>query len=140
MYVFSSVKVLRIIQAKGSSFAGMATYEDGTRHIAIAAGTGASTSRDTSTWVYDLDPAGLDVWRPGPAYPEPVSEGMSVQYQGSFITLGGVFESGARSKKIYLFNSLNTAAEGWQPLIFSLETGKDSAAGFMIPDDYALCP
>ncbi len=70
---------------------GSATRADGSQVVVFAGGVEApndisSNIAVTTSYIYDVDG---DFWTPGPSLPEPRTWGRAVQYQNTFVIVGG---------------------------------------------------
>ena len=117
---------------------GIVTYLDGTKHLVVAGGNiGAkigAKSEISSTFIMSLETM---TWRAGPDLPQPRREGVSVQFQDTFLIVGGISSGDANYQNdIYQFNS---NLEIWTKRAEKLITKRANFAAFFIPQEIAQC-
>ena len=121
-------------EKKYKAFAGLVTKADKTRHLIVAGGCCTDDSDDpTSTWIMDID--GNNEWRKGQSSLNQF-DGVSLQYEDSVLAVGGSTDENEASNKIWWFDS---TTETWMEMEHKLSAGRENAAAFLIPNNYAVC-
>ena len=115
---------------KQLSQAGVVTKKDGSRMVIIA-----GSANDNSTEILNLEePLEEQVWTFGPDLPYELQGGASVQYEDTFIIVGGL--SSRRTDQIIKFD---VKTEDWIILPQHLQAPRDIFTAFLIPDSYIEC-
>ena len=116
---------------------GLATKSDGSR-VAVVAGGGTPDYGTTETYIYDVS---LGIFLPGPPLPETRMFGRAVQYQNSFIIVGGTSDdySGFDGREDILLYEPD--AEMWVTLPQKLTTPDYVTAAVLVSNDFNVnCP
>ena len=125
----SSWSLLPLMQrARGSCFAGLVTYPDGSKGILAAGGYDIISTEflnlDTMTWEYKKD------------LPIPNGYGRSVPYKESFLIVTGWNTADGYLNTIYYYNP---AADNWDMLPRTVNTGGAFFEAYLLPPDYEDC-
>jgi N-acetylneuraminic acid mutarotase len=122
--------------------AGLVTYPNGEMKVVAVGGQDHdSMGQDytNSSGIFSFTDL---AWTTGPELPVPygVKDSPVVQFQDSFLIVGGDYSDGLQysdgSDKIFKFD---TANDGWIELDEKLAMGRRSFAAFLVPDDYIEC-
>ncbi len=109
---------------------GLATKTDGSRIVVLAGGAHDTDAIDQS-YIYDLNQG---LFLPGPPLPQPRVWGRAVQYQDSFLIVGGgdsTYYASEKQEEIYWFDP---ESESWITLPVVLDNPDFVTAALMVPD------
>ena len=110
------------------SYAGLVTYPSGENAVVVAGG-----DRGPNSFIFDLD---TETWRSGPDLPTHLARGASVQFQDSFLVVGGIdLETTVPCDSIYKF--VVSPEEGWLELPHKCRDGPSDA--ILVPQDFIEC-
>jgi hypothetical protein len=115
---------------RNSPFAGIVTHQDGKKELVVAGGCGESSSE-----IYSFESLS---WRTGPVLPiaGDLCFGASVQYENTFLVVGGGNVISGEEPDIYKYDPDN---ESWITLAENLKNGRERFAAFLVPNDYIQC-
>ena len=110
--------------------AGLVNYPDGRRYIFVS---GGESSYKTERFNLD-DPDSF--WTYGPDLPYSVHFGSVLQYEDSFLIVGGQNDTYADYDTILRFD---TEKDEWEILPVEMKSGRNSFPAFFIPEGYIYC-
>lgn len=114
-----------LLRARGESQAGLVTFENGTKIIVAAGGLDEQT-----TEIFNID---ANEWQAGPDLPYLIKRGASVQFENTFLIVGGKDTNSDELDTIWKFD-MDT--ENWALLDVKMQAARSLTAAFLVPEDF----
>jgi hypothetical protein len=113
---------------------GLATFPDGEKKVVVAGGWDNDAGiKIASTEIFSFTDM---TWRPGPNLPTAHTYARTVQFEDTFLAVGGNDANNRLSKKIYKFEP---SSESWIELVERLPLARSFPATFFVPSDFIQC-
>ncbi len=114
---------------------GLATRSDGSRVVVLAGGSYGASKCSSYTHIYELE---QDFWIPGPHLPEERGWGRAVQYEDTFIIVGGRLTFSESSIMLDTLLRFDPDVPAWEVMEQRLENPDYVSVALIAPDDFPV--
>jgi N-acetylneuraminic acid mutarotase len=120
-------------ESRSRTHAGVAALPDGRKVFVVAGGANDRGQTLKSSEILELDKEGT--WREGPPLPRSIQEGSSVQFNDTFLVVGGRNWRNVDSAAIFKFVA-EEEGERWEEMPQALQVGRSLHTAFLVPESF----